>query len=88
MDRQLGTGNEPGIEKEGVGNAISFELVQLFDERACRNPTQLVRSLMRYIKVTKWKMKPLLFELLQMIFARLWKHTDAGLTCSTNSMTY
>jgi hypothetical protein len=45
MDRQLGTGNEPGIEKEGVGNAISFELVQLFDERACRNPTQLVRSL-------------------------------------------
>jgi hypothetical protein len=28
---------------------------------------------MRYIKVTKWKMEPLLFELLQTIFARLWK---------------
>jgi len=31
------------------------------------------QSLMRYIKVTKWKMEPLLFELLQTIFARLWK---------------
>jgi hypothetical protein len=39
MDRQLST------EKESVGHAIFFEFVQRFGERACRNPTQLVRVL-------------------------------------------
>jgi hypothetical protein len=39
MDRQLGRGKEPGTEKESVGHAISFEFVQRFDERTCKDPT-------------------------------------------------